>query len=239
MAGQLRDTGLATLLQNLAANNRGLCVVTTRISVQDLTGFLGTTVREAALSGLSTDAGVMLLRKLGVVGDDQPIKKLVDDVHGHALTLTLLGSFLKRAYQGNIRKRYNVKLEKADSVVQGGHAFRTIEAYEQWLLQGGEEGKREVAILRLMGLFDRPADADFIKTLCSQIIPDLNEPLVGQSEEDWSISLSKLEESNLLSSLTPRARTYVVFRTRGSCRKLEKKNPAPNGTTTKTYVALK
>jgi hypothetical protein len=70
--------------------------------------------------------------------------------------------------------------------------------YEQWLLQGGEEGKREVAILRLMGLFDRPADASSIKVLCSEIIPDLNEPLVGQSEEDWSISFSKLEESHLL-----------------------------------------
>jgi hypothetical protein len=196
-AGQLTDKGLAALLQSLAADNRGLCVVTTRISVQDLTTFLGTTVREDALTGLSKDAGAMLLRKLGVVGDDVPMQELVDEVQGHALTLTLLGSFLKRAYQGDIKKRDRVKLEKADSIVQGGHAFRTMEAYEQWLLQGGE-GKREVAILRLMGLFDRPADASSIKVLCSEIIPELNEPLVGQSEEDWSISLSKLEESHLL-----------------------------------------
>ena len=198
MAGQLRDPGLAALLQSLAASNRGLCVVTTRISVQDLTGFLGTTVREEALTGLSADSGAMLLQKLGVVGDNGLMKELVDDVQGHALTLTLLGSFLKRAYHGDIKKRDRVKLEKADSIVQGGHAFRTVEAYEQWLLQGGEEGKREVAILRLMGLFDRPADACSIKLLCSEIIPELNEPLVGQSEEDWSIGLSKLEESHLL-----------------------------------------
>jgi hypothetical protein len=197
-AGQLRDKGVAALLQSLAADNRGLCVVTTRISVQDLTTFLGTTVREDALKGLSTEAGAMLLRKLGVVGDDVPMQELVDEVQGHALTLTLLGSFLKRAYQGDIMKRDRVKLEKADSIVQGGHAFRTIESYEQWLLQGGEEGKREVAILRLMGLFDRPADPSSIKVLCSESIPELNEPLVGQSEEDWSISLSKLEESHLL-----------------------------------------
>jgi hypothetical protein len=73
-----------------------------------------------------------------------------------------------------------------------------MEAYEQWLLQGGEEGKREVAILRLMGLFDRHADASSIKVLSSEIISELNEPLVCLSEEDRSISLSKLEESHLL-----------------------------------------
>jgi len=198
MAGQLRDSGLAALLQSLAAANRGLCIVTSRIFVKDLTRFLGTTVSEDALTGISTDAGAMLLRKLGVVGDDGPLKELVDDVRGHALTLTLLGSFLKRAYQGDIKKRDIVKLEKADSTVQGGHAFRTMEAYEQWLLQGGEEGKREVAILKMMGLFDRPADASSIKLLCSEIIPELNEPLLDLSEENWSISLSKLEESYLL-----------------------------------------
>jgi hypothetical protein len=198
MAGQLRDTGLSALLQGLAKTNRGLCVVTTRIAVDDLNAFLGGTVREHPLGGLSADAGATLLQKLGVEGDIELMKKLVTDVRGHALTLTLLGSFLKRAYGGNIAKRDQVKLEKADATVQGGHAFRAMEAYEQWLLQGGDEGRREVAILRLMGLFDRPADAVSIQKLRSAIVRDFNEPLVGLSDEDLSLSLFTLEEAHLL-----------------------------------------
>ena len=36
--GELKDSGLAVLLKGLSANNQGLCVVTTRYSVPDLTG---------------------------------------------------------------------------------------------------------------------------------------------------------------------------------------------------------
>ncbi len=41
---------------------------------------------------------------------------------GHALTLTLLGGFLKRAFHGGIRQRDRVKFEKADEKMDGGHA---------------------------------------------------------------------------------------------------------------------
>lgn len=195
-AGQLRDAGVAALLTGLASHNPGLCVVTTRIAIQDLIG-----VREAAvrpLARLSTEAGVVLLRALGVVGSAKLMADLVDEVQGHALTLTLLGSFLKRAHRGAIERRDRIRWQKADSTEQDGHAFRAMEAYENWFLQGGEEGAREVAILRLMGLFDRPADAGSIEVLCSEIIPGLNEPLVKLDEDDWSSSLATLENSHLL-----------------------------------------
>ena len=49
----------------------------------------------------------------------------MEDVKGHALTLNLLGGFLRRAFHGDIRQRDRVKLEKADAKMDGGHAFRT------------------------------------------------------------------------------------------------------------------
>jgi hypothetical protein len=71
-------------------------------------------------------------------------------------------------------------------------------AYEQWLLSGGDEGLREVAVLRLMGLFDRPVDAGCLKALRSESIPDLTEPLFSLEEDDWEFSLTGLEEAKLL-----------------------------------------
>lgn len=213
--GELKDQGVAKLLKDLASTNFGLCIVTTRIEIPDLNAFKGGAVVETHLKRLPRAAGVSLLKSLGVKGSerrDKPLKdsepngekvnefeKLVEDVKGHALTLTLLGGFLKRAFHGDIRQRDRVKFEKADEKMDGGHAFRTMAAYEQWLLSdGGDEGQREVAVLRLMGLFDRPADAGCLAALRSETIPGLTEPLTGLADDDWEYCLSGLETAKLL-----------------------------------------
>jgi len=75
---------------------------------------------------LSREAGVHLLKTLGVrkeSGTAQDFATLVEDVKGHALTLILLGGFLKRAFHGDIRQRDRVKFEKADAQMDGGHAL--------------------------------------------------------------------------------------------------------------------
>src|SRR5882724_7988163 len=196
--GELKDQGISTLLKGLAANNKGLCVVTTRYSVTDLRAYWQTTAPDHELKSLTLDAGVDLLKKLGVRGTQKQFEALVDDVDGHALTLNLLGGFLKRAFKGDIRQRDRVKFEKANEKIQGGHAFRAMAAYEEWLLEGGEEGRREVAILRLLGLFDRPADAGCINALRGESIPNFTEPIVGLEDDDWEFSLTGLENAKLL-----------------------------------------
>jgi hypothetical protein len=55
-----------------------------------------------------------------------------------------------------------------------------------------------VAVLRLMGLFDRPADAGCLAALRSETIPGLTEPLAGLADEDWEYCLSGLETAKLL-----------------------------------------
>ena len=66
MHGKLKDDGIAELLLGLAAQNRGLCVVTTRYSIPNLHAFHSNTAPEVTLSRLSTEAGVDLLQQLGV-----------------------------------------------------------------------------------------------------------------------------------------------------------------------------
>ncbi len=214
--GALMDQGLVALIKGLAAASHGLCIITTRYSLPDVKAFWKTTAPEIKLLRLPRDAGVYLLKSLGVKGSERrniqlkngsgksesvnEFEKLVEDVKGHALTLTLLGVFLKRAFDGDIRQRDHVNFERADKKTDGGHAFRTLAAYEQWLLRdGGEEGIREVAILRLMGLFDRPAATAFLYALLQPpVIPGLSEPLIGLSEADWEFCLTGLEETNLI-----------------------------------------
>jgi hypothetical protein len=130
MPGELKDQGIEALLKGLAASNQGLCVVTTRYSLPPLRAYWQTTAPEHELKRLSKDAGVALLKTLGVTtGAKKEFEALVEDVNGHALTLQIMGAFLKKAFHGDIRCRDRVKFEKADAKIQGGHAFRAVAAY--------------------------------------------------------------------------------------------------------------
>jgi hypothetical protein len=72
--GRLRDASLQALLRELAAFNRGLCVITTRLPVADLADHERTSVLRRDLEQLSGDAGAKLLRALGVKGGEAELR---------------------------------------------------------------------------------------------------------------------------------------------------------------------
>ncbi len=218
--GELKDQGITALLKGLASANHGLCVVTTRYSISDLKAFRQSTSPEVTLKRLSRAAGVQLLQSLGVRGSllqNTEIKlgnkmerlneyeNLVEEVQGHALTLNLLGTYLRDAHGGDIRKRDLVRLHEADEEEQGGHAFRVMDAYAIWLETGGKndaenlKGRYALALLRLLGLFDRPASADCLIALWTrEPIPRLTDAVVGLSEVQRTVALNRLKEAKLL-----------------------------------------
>ena len=199
LAGELKDPGLAALLKGLATRNGGLCVITTRYSVRDLQGFRQTTAPMVSLSRLSNEAGVALLRSLGVLGSLQEFEKLVEDVKGHALTLNLIGMWLRFAHAGDIRKCNLLSLGEMDCFLQGGHAFHVMDAYVRWLESTADSGSCPLSVLRLMGLFDRPATADCLAALLQPpAISDLTEALVESSEAQRNMALTQLEDAKLL-----------------------------------------
>jgi hypothetical protein len=115
------------------------------------------------------------------------------------LTIDLLGRYLRKAHGGDVRRRDRVALAQADAKVRGGHAFKTIGAYETWLAKGGVDGERQLAILRLLGLFDRPASDDCIAVLRHEpVIGGSTEPLVEVDEEEWNTAVSELADVRLL-----------------------------------------
>src|SRR5262249_17341690 len=100
-AGRLKDQALEALLQGLAADNPGLCVVTTREHLTNLEN--QATTEEQKLDTLDKDAAIALLRHLQVVGPESEMEAAWNDSRGHALTLQLLGRFLADAHGGDIR----------------------------------------------------------------------------------------------------------------------------------------
>ena len=213
MEGQLKDAGIEALLKGLAARNAGLCVVTTREKVDDIKQHYGRTADDVALTRLTDLAGAALLHYAGatcagakpIAPDDKELQAASREVRGHGLTLHLLGRYLRLVEDGDIRKRDTVRLADADEEYQNdatrpyGHAFKAMEAYEKWFAGEGEKGLRQLAILRLLGLFDRPASKDCLDALRAEpLIAGLTEAVVGLDPREWKLALSRLEEINLL-----------------------------------------
>ena len=169
--GRVREPPLQALLRELAAFNTGLCVITTRTPVADIADHERTSARLRVMEELSSDAGAKLLRALGVKGDEAELRSASDEFRGHCLALTLLGSYLTDAYKGDIRRRDEVSARLANDLRQGVHARKVMGSYQTWLGEGPE-----LAVLRMLGLFDRPADERALEALRkSPAIPDLTE----------------------------------------------------------------
>ncbi|HET9374994.1 MAG TPA: hypothetical protein VFO40_08475 [Chthoniobacterales bacterium] len=131
--GRLREPSLHALWCELAAFNKGLCVVTTRTPVADIADHERASALRRDLEHLSSDAGAQLLRAAGVNGDGAELLSASDEFGGHCLALTLLGSYLTDAYDGDIRCRSEVSGHLTDDVRQGVHARKVMESYQTWL----------------------------------------------------------------------------------------------------------
>jgi tetratricopeptide (TPR) repeat protein len=196
--GRLKDQALQTLLRQLAADNKGLCVISTRVAVTDLSAFEGHTATRIDLEHLSPEAGAQVLKAQGVKGTQAELEQASREFDGHSLALTLLGSYLSDVYDGDVNRRGEVSGLEGD-VRYGGHAQKVMASYEKWFGEGPE-----LAVLRMLGLFNRPADKDAIAAVrAAPAIPGLTDTLQGLSEPDWQKVLSKLRRAKLLAAQNP------------------------------------
>jgi hypothetical protein len=197
--GRLREPSLQALLRELAAYNTGLCVITTRTAVADIADHERTSALRRSLEQLSSDAGAKLLGALGVKGREAELRSTSEDFSGHCLALTLLGSYLTDAYNGDIRRSGEVSARLAHDLRQGAHARKVMESYQSWLGEGPE-----LAILRMLGLFDRPADERAFEALLkSPPIPGLTKSLIDLSPIEWQTILARLRRARLLAREDP------------------------------------
>ena len=191
--GKIRDPGVGMLVRELATGGRGLCVISTRLTVADLAPREDGPAPKIDLDQLSPEDGANLLEVLGVRGPKAELEDAAREMKGHALALTLLGRYLADACDGDIRKRKEIGPLESDAT-QGEHAKRVMAAYASWFGEGPE-----VAVLRLLGLFDRPADEGCIRALrTAPAIPKLTNPLVGMNDVRWNQTLAKLRRARLV-----------------------------------------
>ena len=216
--GKIKDPALATLVEELARENNGLCVITTREIIAELKQFEGAFVvspsdgglgdetnrrkselrkrnaaRQINLETLSPEAGRALLRVGSVRGSDEELERATEDFGRHALALNLLAVYLR-----DIPGHYISAAAKIPDLdipeEEGKHPRRLIAAFEKKFGEGPE-----VEALRLLGLFDRPADGPSIAALRNApAIAGLTDHIHESFEADWSRAVQRLRKYKLI-----------------------------------------
>ena len=204
VGGTLTDSSIATLLRELAAPGwEGLCLITTRVPVAGITapGSDVAAIDQLDLRNLDIRSGVSLLESLiGPQQNSEEAEKAVAAVHGHALAVNLLGRYLRDAYGGRLSGRFGIE-RLSTAVADGGHAQRIMELYDEWLRQYDRLG--ELAILDVIGLFDRPAPFPAIAAVLADT--NLDRVMPGLSEFDgpeWQRCVADLRRMGLLAGET-------------------------------------
>ena len=189
--GTLKDDGLHALVCELASFNPGVCVITTRLPVTDLQDFQHAH-RQINLSCLTSRDGAKLLRAHHIEGSEHDLEQASEEFGGHCLALTLLSNYLNDAYQGNVTCRRHVDALQ-DDIRQGDHAKRVLNSYIGWI-----DDVAELEVLRVMGLFDRPAGAGAVQALRASAIPELTKEINRLSDENFNRVISRLRRAGLL-----------------------------------------
>ena len=190
--GKIKDNALAMLVAELAKENSGLCVITTREDVPDIKRY-AQTAKIVNIHQISDEAGRELLKVRGIQGTDGQLEQATCEFGNHALAINLLASYL----HGIAGHHISNAAEIADidvPVDKGRHPRRVMEAFDK---RFGKGAKGE--ILRIMGLFDRPAELKAIEAVrAAPAIAGLTEYLQKVGETQWIGLLKELRDCKLL-----------------------------------------
>lgn len=202
--GEIENPAVSLLLRELAANNNGLCIITSRLSITELASFSDGRTQSLHLERLSNDDGVQLLLAMGITGDEKDMQSAVEAYSGHPLCLSLLAGYLLVVHEANI-SNYRDLNSLVDIQSFETHANSIVRAYLCWF-----ESSLETSLLNLLGLFDRGITLDDVKALVAEeSLSGLTEELADLSHLEWSYAIKKLEDANLIST-SKRDGSYVL-----------------------------
>ncbi|GJM12249.1 MAG: hypothetical protein DHS20C12_06520 [Pseudohongiella sp.] len=191
--GEIENPAVSLLLRELAANNNGLCIITSRLPIAEFASFSDGRTQSLRLERLTLADGMQLLSSMGIQGNEKDMSAAVETYSGHPLCLSLLAGYLSVVHESNI-----ADFRELDSLVDiqsfDIHASSIVRAYLCWF-----ESTLERSLLNLLGLFDRSMALDDVKALvASESVAGLTSELANLSHSQWSYAIQKLEDSRLI-----------------------------------------
>lgn len=204
MYGATRSPDLKAFLEFFASpDHNSFCLVTTRAPLMDLEEFI--TFQHRDVERLLPEDGRDLLRKLGVEGADDELDRVVADWDGHALTLSLLGSYLKDHHGGDVRQIRNIPPPTADEP-RYDRVHRVLRRYDDHLTEA------EKAFLMLFSAFRKPVEKDAFRIFRAKSEKrgkSLSDPIALLTDSQFEAMVKRLVDYRMLRQL-PRSNQYTT-----------------------------
>ena len=218
--GRLHCTVLALLLQELAIDMDGLCLLSSRQEIADLAPYMdtgnpldnhsdqsqpsrnGQRGRVCTLTPmpLTPNASKRLLRRLGVKGSDSRFREAAQQHGGHPLNLRMLARHLTDSHRGHLLGLYQSPSQSSISSAAGeslfSHALDASRSYLEWFHGGAEQ-----QLLHVLGLLERPLHFEELLSLARIEMPvaDINDCLSQLDRADMQTVLNRLVAAGLVS----------------------------------------
>ena len=202
--GEIENPAVSLLLRELAANNNGLCIITSRLPISEFASFSDGRIQSLHLERLSNEGGVQLLSAMGVCGDETDMQSAVEVYSGHPLCLSLLAGYLSVVHDANV-SNYRELNSLVDIQSFDEHASNIVRAYLCWF-----DSSLEISLLNLLGLFGRGITLVDIRALVKfEPVPGITEELADLSHSQWSYAIKKLRDANLISTSKRDGSTFI------------------------------
>jgi tetratricopeptide (TPR) repeat protein len=159
--GELSDHTLKLLLRAIAAGlGRARALVTSRYPLVDLEPWTKRGYRDTSLDDLSPEAAVAVLRGWGVGGDDEALRATAAQVGNHALSVAVLGSYLRSFADGGIEA-----IEEFDLDAVTGDDPRAAKLARVLAFYAERLPEEERALLARLSVFPRGVTIDLLGVL--------------------------------------------------------------------------
>jgi len=192
--GSIENAAVSMFIKEIAAESRGLCIITSRYPVAELKSFSDGRVRDLFLNRLSTQDGEKLLNSLGVLGSHSQMAEMVERYSGHALSLSLVSGFLNVVHNGDITK-LNQMSSLFDSRRHQSQIREIMRHYFGWL-----EGTADLQLLRLLSLLGRATELTSMLDLINQgRLKGVTDKLSEADQPQIYYLVENLKDANLIS----------------------------------------
>lgn len=182
---------------------KGLCLISTRLPIKDLSGWSGGSFAELPIHDLGKKDALAMLKGRGVKGEDTDIDALVEKYKGHALSLTTVAGYLVKYFDGDVKEAPDIKIV-LDKKKRFKNVDKLLKKYSKMLTDEGRAFMSIFALLRTNptqrefdGLFRKPMDDT-----------DINSDLVKMDEEDFIDLREVLKELRLITEGDDEAGKY-------------------------------
>lgn len=191
--GEIADPALALFVKELAVDNDGLCVLTTRLRIKDLIPYEDGRSETLDLQNLPSSIGVEILKSSGLKGGDLSFQKATETYAGHPLSLSLLAGYISVVHNGDISNFAEIP-SLLDEKENRGQVKRIMSSYLDWY-----SGAAELELLFSINLFDGCVSLSNLKLLVNRCQSIGLFPRLGKfNHPDWSYAVSQLEISRII-----------------------------------------